>query len=251
MQGNKGGGLLRAQSYPVGLAGERAYQDAIAGCEAGQPVLIFREPDNPHDPDAIVVLSLAMRRLGYIPRDSWLQGAVHDEGKGCVGTVKEIEGPPGRLGVVIDVMFVQMENGLPTWPYSEEAAADPSVTQRLRSQALPQGSSTSSVTPAVQADSVGSGGGSLNLLGLIAVIVAALLLLVSLAGCSSETEQLERQLKTMEDGGAKAADRCAQLRKIEDAYSRAGDSEKYQHARGRRAAYCAIARMNAEMGIAE
>lgn len=74
---------------------------------------------------------------------------------------------------------------------------------------------------------------------------------VAVTACSSEAEQLERQLKTMEDGGAKAADRCAQLRKIEDAYSRAGDSEKYSRARSRRAAECAIAQMNAEMDINE
>ena len=72
-----------------------------------------------------------------------------------------------------------------------------------------------------------------------------------IGGCDSEIDRLQRQLDTMEQGGAKAAELCEQKRELEDAYSRAGDSEKYAQARSSRAAECAIADMNAELGINE
>lgn len=79
------------------------------------------------------------------------------------------------------------------------------------------------------------------------LMVAALLL----AGCGSEAQKLEDQLEMMEKAGANSAELCAQKRKVEAAYLKAGNTEKYEAARGDRSAECAIARVNGSLGINE
>ncbi|KAJ9508391.1 hypothetical protein QJQ45_011923 [Haematococcus lacustris] len=46
-----------------------AYLATAAGLRVGQPILILREPSNPHDPDAVSISTLSGQPLGYIPRD--------------------------------------------------------------------------------------------------------------------------------------------------------------------------------------
>ena len=93
-----------SRTYPVGIVGEASYQRAIRRCAEGEIVRIIHEPDNPYDEMALAVVSENGRTLGYIARDSWLQEAIHGEGKGCHAQIKEINSTgAGRLGIVLDV----------------------------------------------------------------------------------------------------------------------------------------------------
>jgi hypothetical protein len=89
--------------YLVGIVGEANYQPAIRACSPGQRVEIIHEQGNPYDADALAVLSSAGRTIGYVARDSWLRAAIHEEGKGCDASIKDIRGEGGKLGVVLDV----------------------------------------------------------------------------------------------------------------------------------------------------
>jgi len=94
--------------YLVGIVGEANYQQAISACSPGQRVEIIHEQGNPYDAGALAVVSSAGRTIGYIARDSWLRDAIHEEGKGCDASIKDIRGESGKLGVVLDVAL----NGL-------------------------------------------------------------------------------------------------------------------------------------------
>lgn len=93
-----------SQTYNVGLVGESNYQRAIAQCREGETVFLFRQPDNPYDERAIVVVSGRGATIGYIGRDSFLHRAVHDEDQGCTAEIVAIrDGGKRMLGVVIAV----------------------------------------------------------------------------------------------------------------------------------------------------
>lgn len=95
---------MSARSYQLGIVGEANYQSAIRRCSPGQCVQIVHEPTNPYDDLALAVVTEGGDTIGYVPRDCWLQDAVHDEGKGCDATIKSIQsGDTGKLGVVLDV----------------------------------------------------------------------------------------------------------------------------------------------------
>lgn len=92
--------------YPVGLVGERNYQAAIRACRQGQLVHVVHELRNPHDAKALVVMTEAGDKLGYVPRDCWLRDAIHDEDKGCDAMIASVSaGEQGHKGVVIDVVL--------------------------------------------------------------------------------------------------------------------------------------------------
>jgi hypothetical protein len=96
------------RTYPVTLVGEQHYQGAIARCRVGDPVRIWREPSNPHDEDAFAVARLDGATLGYIPRDSFLQRAVHEEDKEIGARILSIEEDrrgQGFTHVVLEVTF--------------------------------------------------------------------------------------------------------------------------------------------------
>lgn len=93
------------RTYPVGIVGEASYQDAIRRCSQGEQVEILHERNNPHDRLALAVVSAHGDTIGYIARTNWLRDAIHDEGKGCDATIKDIgsNGSAGLLAVVLDV----------------------------------------------------------------------------------------------------------------------------------------------------
>ena len=94
------------KTYPVGIVGEANYQASIRRCGTGQRVHILRQPDNPYDADALAVVTIDGETIGYIARDCWLQGAIHDEGRGCEASIMEISrAGNGNLGVVLEVML--------------------------------------------------------------------------------------------------------------------------------------------------
>ena len=98
--------------YQVGLVGESNYQPAIRRCSPRQAVMLLAEPDNPYDPYAIAVCSVAGETIGYIARDHWLKRALLEEGKGCSASIRSIgSGGKGLLGVVLDVRLEGDEVG--------------------------------------------------------------------------------------------------------------------------------------------
>lgn len=91
--------------YPVGLAGEVNYQEGILRSHPGEAVRVYHERDNPYDSRALRVENNVGDVIGYIPRSSWLQRAVHEDGLGIAATIKAISDGDGHgvFGVVLDV----------------------------------------------------------------------------------------------------------------------------------------------------
>ena len=52
-------------SYPN--PDDTSRQDILAACKEGDPVTLEREPTNPHDPNAVKVVT-ALGQIGYCPR---------------------------------------------------------------------------------------------------------------------------------------------------------------------------------------
>ena len=94
----------RSGGYTVPLVGEQNYQSAVKRCRVGMPVELVCEPENPHDPKAIVAILPGGATLGYVPKDSFLQRAVHEEGKGAKARVIEVvRGKRGFLEIALEV----------------------------------------------------------------------------------------------------------------------------------------------------
>ena len=121
--------------YPVGIVGEANYQRAIGRCVEGQRVRILHEPDNPYDPEALAVVTEDDETIGYIARDCWLQGAIHEEGRGCEASIKEITSVgAGKRGVVIDVTLCG--RGVGTRTFRRAPAAIPAEPKGWLSRLL-------------------------------------------------------------------------------------------------------------------
>lgn len=124
-----------SKTYPVGIVGEASYQASIRCCSEGQRVHILHEPDNPYDPEALAVVTDDGETIGYIARDCWLQDAIHEEGRGCEASIKEIAAAGAKkLGVVIDVTLCG--RGVGTRIFNRAPAASPAKQQRWLSRLL-------------------------------------------------------------------------------------------------------------------
>ncbi len=94
-------------TYTLGIVGESHYQDAVRRCREGDRVLLKREPDNPHDANAVAVLRESGEQIGHLSRDhaEWV-AEVMDKGRQVEAKITRItggtRGKPNR-GVVIDV----------------------------------------------------------------------------------------------------------------------------------------------------
>ena len=74
------------------LRGESHYQSALLWCDPGMSVELVREPDNPHDPNAIAVKSDG-EPIGYIARAEATELAPYlDDGHSPDAKVHEIRG---------------------------------------------------------------------------------------------------------------------------------------------------------------
>ena len=95
--------------YTIHVVGEsfENRQDEIELCEAGEPVVLKREPDNPYDDLAIKVLSSTGSALGYIGRENnEFLARIIDEGGNISAKIEQIigaEGSKADLGVVLEV----------------------------------------------------------------------------------------------------------------------------------------------------
>lgn len=94
----------REYVYMAGLVGEQHHRAAVERCRAGDVVTLVHEQGNPHDSNALAVLSAHAERIGYIARDHWLRRAVIEDGQGCTAVI--VSADPGNRGfreVVIQV----------------------------------------------------------------------------------------------------------------------------------------------------
>ena len=85
-------------------------QKIIAQCRIGEGVRLVREPDNPHDRNAIFVCRENGQGIGYIPADSSFRMADEiDRGWVYAAEIAEITGGVGgkrSLGVVLKISVV-------------------------------------------------------------------------------------------------------------------------------------------------
>lgn len=93
----------------------------LAVCSPGEMVDLVREPENPHDPMAVAVVSARGVRLGYLRRDRaiWI-GSKLDRGYDVRAIVERVKGlhlPGSPLGLVIRV---NMEGDEPEVPHKTQ-----------------------------------------------------------------------------------------------------------------------------------
>jgi hypothetical protein len=72
------------------VAGVSFYQEALERCSPGEAVRFVHEPDNPHDPLAIRIVSIHGETVGYVPRATWVHHVVHQLGRGLSGVLASI-----------------------------------------------------------------------------------------------------------------------------------------------------------------
>lgn len=113
------------RQYPINLVGTQFYQRAVGPSKAGEAVDILLEPDNPDDPQALVVKNRSRqpRTIGYIPRDSPVHAVVQEEGMGLVGTIEDVPmGSSGFFEVRLLVSVVPQPPGAVSWEPDDAAA---------------------------------------------------------------------------------------------------------------------------------
>ena len=94
-------------TYTLSIVGESHYQGAIWHCRKGDRVILQREPENPHDENAVAVLREDGEQIGYLSRDNaeWVAERM-DKGRQVEAKIKLLIGgtkdKPTR-GVVIEV----------------------------------------------------------------------------------------------------------------------------------------------------
>lgn len=82
-------------------------QAELALCRPGEQVELIREPDNPHDPRAVAIVSCRGVRLGYLRRDRavWIGSKIDRcyDVRAIVERVKGHDLPGSTLGLIIRV----------------------------------------------------------------------------------------------------------------------------------------------------
>jgi hypothetical protein len=85
-------------------------QEELARCTVGERVELHREPDNPHDPSAVAVLTERGIRIGYIGANytAWI-GSKIDRGYDVEAAIEQIRGG-GRTGLPLSaVLAINMD----------------------------------------------------------------------------------------------------------------------------------------------
>lgn len=75
------------------------------------------------------------------------------------------------------------------------------------------------------------------------------LLLILLAGCTSEAERAEQQVSLIENSGGSGNDLCEAKKKVADAYLNANDAEHYKTAKLYADTTCSLAQLDPEYGM--
>lgn len=101
------------------IAGTRRSTERREGCESlqvGDDLVLEREPDNIHDENAILVLSVDDTELGYVPRqDAKLMAPLLDSGAEAKATVKKLLTATDD-GHIIPVVVASLHHATATGP---------------------------------------------------------------------------------------------------------------------------------------
>lgn len=110
--------------FSLPICGERfdnddgsSRQDELRQCRPGELVELLREPDNPHDPLAVAVLTMRGVKVGYLNREraGWI-GSKIDRGYDVRAIIERVKGshlPGAALGLVLRVNMEGDEPELP------------------------------------------------------------------------------------------------------------------------------------------
>lgn len=108
--------------YNLGVVGESNYQRQIAQCRVGERMYVCHEPSNPYDDMALRVDTEEGQTVGYVPKNSWLRDAIHEQGRGVTATIASITGEgKGHRGVVLSVTL--SDDDVPVRDYGKEGTA--------------------------------------------------------------------------------------------------------------------------------
>ncbi|TZG24593.1 HIRAN domain-containing protein [Sphingomonas montanisoli] len=107
-------------------------QDELRRCQPGEPIDLFREPDNPHDERAVAVVSARGVCVGYISRNynGWI-GSKIDRGydvRAIVGKVRGLNFSGAELDVVL---VINMDGDEPELAGAEHRAWAEQVVRSL------------------------------------------------------------------------------------------------------------------------
>lgn len=79
-------------TYVAGTTHIAGIEALAASLREGDRLVFYREPDNPHDPQAIRIETLEEKKIGYVPRrDNVVFSRLMDAGKLLFATVEEKE----------------------------------------------------------------------------------------------------------------------------------------------------------------
>lgn len=79
-------------TYVAGTTHIAGIEVLAASLREGDRLVFYREPDNPHDPQAIRIETLEEKKIGYVPRrDNVVFSRLMDAGKLLFATVEEKE----------------------------------------------------------------------------------------------------------------------------------------------------------------
>lgn len=82
-------------------------QTILGKCSNGETVDLIREPNNPHDRNAVKVCRKSGEQLGYVARDSaeMVQRAIVEEHKQPKSRILEIRKKEGKYSCVIEINY--------------------------------------------------------------------------------------------------------------------------------------------------
>lgn len=121
-----------SKEYTLRLVGEQHYEAACAAALVGDRVSILRETHNPYDRKAIVAKNDAGDTLGYVPRESFVQDVIHEQGRGISAEIREKLWENGQWQIVLSVMVRAKPADVVRYKATAEERAE---FQALREQA--------------------------------------------------------------------------------------------------------------------
>ena len=93
-------------TYVAGTTHIAGIEALAASLREGDRLVFYREPDNPHDPQAIRIETLEEKKIGYVPRrDNVVFSRLMDAGKLLFATVEEEEMRNNWLKVDIKIFL--------------------------------------------------------------------------------------------------------------------------------------------------
>lgn len=92
------------ETYVAGPMYNEDIHESTADMESGTRLILLREPENEHDDLAIVIHTLAGKKIGYVPRkDNPVFARLMDAGKELFAKVKDINRSDTYINIQIEI----------------------------------------------------------------------------------------------------------------------------------------------------